>query len=158
MLFICNFNMTLTASGTLEAGAKLQYVRTLVRREVLRWFDLLSADVESTETLDVDYIIWGLAQYFYHVNFLSKQKHEMRHGMKKIRSLTIRHYVARLIDLNEYLASFLGVNLTDKIRVTELNEILLNSMPNSCSIQAYVQGLDCESITFKKSVNMFEHM
>ena len=86
LLFVCNFNMTLTASGTLEAGTKLQYLRTIVRREVLRWFDLLSAYVESTETLDVDYIIRGLAQYFYHVNFLSKQKHEMRHGMKNAQS------------------------------------------------------------------------
>ena len=61
MLFDCNFNMTLTASGTLEAGAKFQYFCTIVCREVLRWFDLLSAAVESTETLDVDYFIRGLA-------------------------------------------------------------------------------------------------
>ena len=31
-------------------------------------------------------------------------------------------------------------------------------MPNSWSKQAYVQGFDCEYITFKKSVNMFERM
>ena len=31
-------------------------------------------------------------------------------------------------------------------------------MPNSWSKQAYVQGFYCESITFKKAVNMFEHM
>ena len=31
-------------------------------------------------------------------------------------------------------------------------------MPNSRSRQAYVQGFDCDSITFKKYVNMFEHM
>ena len=31
-------------------------------------------------------------------------------------------------------------------------------MPNSCSKQTYAQGFDCESITFKKYVNMFERM
>ena len=31
-------------------------------------------------------------------------------------------------------------------------------MPNVWSKQAYVQGFDCETITFEKSVNMFEHM
>ena len=31
-------------------------------------------------------------------------------------------------------------------------------MPNSCSKQTYVEGFDCEYITFKKSVNMFERM
>ena len=72
----------------------------------------------------------------------------MRHEVKKTRSMTIRHYAAHLIDLNEYLASFPGATLTDNIGVTKLNEILLNSMPNSWSKQAYVQGFDCESITF----------
>ena len=51
-----------------------------------------------------------------------------------------RSYSARLIKLNEYLASFPGDTLTDKIDETELHEILLNRMPNSWSKQAYVQG------------------
>ena len=48
--------------------------------------------------------------------------------------------------------------MTDKIGVNELNEIVLNSMPNICYNQAYVQDFDCESITLKKAVNVFEHM
>ena len=63
-----------------------------------------------------------------------------------------------MIDLDEYLAFFLGVTLADKIDVTELNEILLNSMPKSWSKQAYVRGFYCEYIPFKKTVNMFERM
>ena len=82
----------------------------------------------------------------------------MRRGMKKPRSLTVRCYAARLIDLNEYLALFPGATLTLKIGVTELNEILLNSMTNSWSNKDYVQGFDCESINFLKAVNMFERM
>ena len=48
--------------------------------------------------------------------------------------------------------------MADKMGITELNEILLNSMPNRWSKQAYVQGFDCETISFKKAVNMFERM
>ena len=55
----------------------------------------------------------------------------MRRGIKKLRSLTVRLYAARLIGLNEYLASFPGDTLTDNIDVPELNEIRLNSMPDS---------------------------
>ena len=40
----------------------------------------------------------------------------------------------------------------------ELNAILLNSMPNIWSKQEYIQGFYCKSITFNKSVNMFECM
>ena len=78
--------------------------------------------------------------------------------MKKLCALTVRRYVAHIIDLNEYLVYFLGVTLTDNIGVTKQNAILLNRLPNICSRQAYVRGFDCESITFKNSVNMFERM
>ena len=82
LLFVRNFNMTLAASGALEAGAKYQYLCTLVSGEALHQFDLLSADVESAETLNVDYIIRGLSQYFSPVNYLSKHKRAMCRGMK----------------------------------------------------------------------------
>ena len=40
-----------------------------------------------------------------------------------MRSLKVRRYAVRLIDLTEYLASLLGGTLSDKIDVTELNDI-----------------------------------
>ena len=60
--------------------------------------------------------------------------------------------------MNKQLASFLGLTFDDTFGVTELNEILLNSMHDSCYKQSYVLGFDCEPILFKKYVNMFEHM
>ena len=98
--FVRNFNMTLAASGTLEGDTKFQCLCTLVRRKALRQFYSLSPDVESTETLNVDYIIRGLAQYFPPVNSISKQKRTMRRGIQKPLSPTGRNYAARLIDLN----------------------------------------------------------
>ena len=79
-------------------------------------------------------------------------------GMKKPRALTVRRYVERLVDLNEYLASFPGETLNEKIVATKLNEIQRNSMLTRWSRNVYVQGFDYESITFKKAVNMFERM
>ena len=40
----------------------------------------------------------------------------------------------------------------------ELSEMLLNSMPNIWSKQAYVQVFGCKSINFNKAFNMFECM
>ena len=91
-LFVSNFNMTLEASSTMDVGTDFWCPRNLFRREALRQFDLFSADVKSTETLNVDYIIRGLAQYFPPVNLLSKQKRAMRRGIKKPCSLTVRCY------------------------------------------------------------------
>ena len=81
-MFVLNFNTTLAESGTLEADAKFQYLCTLFRREYLHQYELLSAEVESMETLNVHYIIRGLAQFSFSVNLLSKQKRAMRRGIK----------------------------------------------------------------------------
>ena len=48
LLFVRHFNMTLAASGMLEAGVKYQYLRTIVHGEALHQFDSFSADVECT--------------------------------------------------------------------------------------------------------------
>ena len=73
----------------------------------------------------------------------------MRHGMRNPHGLKVRLYVHSLIDLSNYLPSFPGSTPTHKIGMIELNEILLNSKTNSWSKQAYVQGFDWKSITFK---------
>ena len=42
----------------------------------------------------------------------------MRRRMEKLRRLKVMRYATRLIDLNEYLASFREPNITDKTGVT----------------------------------------
>ena len=64
ILFIRKSNMTLAATGTLDTDAMIQCLCTLVHGEVLYQFDLLSADIENIETLNVDYYIKGSALYF----------------------------------------------------------------------------------------------
>ena len=56
--------MTIVASGTLATGAKIQYLCTIFRGEVLNQFDLFSDDVEGMKPLTVETIILGLASYF----------------------------------------------------------------------------------------------
>ena len=93
--------------------------------------------------------------YFPPVNVLSKQKRAMSRGMRKPRGLKVRWYVNNLIELNGYLAVLPEANTSDRIFMTELNKILLNSIPNLWIKHAHVQVFDCEFIT-KKAVNMFE--
>ena len=102
--------MTLLASGMLETGAKIRYLCMLFCGEALCQFDSLSVDMESTETLTVEYIIKGLTLYPPPVIFLSKQKLVMRRGIKNLRGLKLRSYVKFLIDLNEYFSFFVGLS------------------------------------------------
>ena len=82
----------------------------------------------------------------------------MRRGMSNLRILKVRLYTDCLIDLNKFLAFFLGAKLTVKFGVAKINEILFNIIPNSWSTQAYLQVFDCEYIDFKIYFNMFECM
>ena len=68
----------------------------------------------------------------------------------------MRHYAACLIDLNEYLDHFSGSKESDKIGEAEHNKNPFNTIPNGWGKQVYVYGFDCENITFKRTVNMFE--
>ena len=68
LLFICNYNMNLEASGTLKDGANLHYICTLVRVEALHQFDTFSVEVESDIPEALTYIILGLGTYFLPVN------------------------------------------------------------------------------------------
>ena len=54
-----------------------------------------------------------------------------------------------MIDINEYLAVLPGEKASDKFVDIELDGFFLNSIPNICIRQSYVQGCDCELITSK---------
>ena len=70
LLFVHNFNITLSSTGTLETDTKVQYLHTLVRGEALHQFDFLYADVENTDNKLSDYLLMGSAWYFPPVNWL----------------------------------------------------------------------------------------
>ena len=55
----------------------------------------------------------------------------MRRGMSNLHVLKVRRYAAHVIEINKYLYLFPGGISNETIGLTELNEILLNSMPNS---------------------------
>ena len=82
----------------------------------------------------------------------------MRLRIIKPRGLRVICSADILINLNEYLDVLPREKVTDKCFMKKLNEILLNSIPNSWSQQAYVQVFDFEYTTLNKSVNMFERM
>ena len=106
LLFVRNFKMTLEASGTLDASAKLHCIYTLLRGEALHKFDTLCDQVRSTNITNLSRILLGLGTYSSPVNMLSKQKCVMHRGMSNTCELKVRRHASHLIDLNDYLAAF----------------------------------------------------
>ena len=81
---------------------------------------MLSAEVVSTTSEHLKYIILGLDVYFSPVNAMSKQKRAMRHIIRKPHGLKVIHYAARMIYFNTYLSVFRGAKASEKICDTEL--------------------------------------
>ena len=93
----------------------------LLRGEVLRQFDKLSAEVRSAcpENLTLFYFRFGYIVF--PINALSKEKRLMCRRMRNPSGLKVRRHAARKLDLNEYLDLFPGSKISDKICVMELN-------------------------------------
>ena len=68
--------------------------------------------------------------YLFSIDVLSKQKISMKHGVRKPGELMFRHYAAHMVKLNKHLAVFTGSNTDNKNIETEINDILLHSIPN----------------------------
>ena len=106
---------------------------------------MLSVEVGSTTSENLNCIILGLGTYFSAVNVMLKQKRAMRFGMRKPCISKVRRCAARMIDINKYLAVLPGEKESDFFCDTESIDMFFNSTPNSWSRQAYVQGFYCES-------------
>ena len=142
MLFVQNFKIMLSSSGTLAANANMQYLSILLCGEVLFQFDNLFAQVVIMTIAHLNRVILNLCTYFPPVNLLSKQKRMMRRGMRKKHELKVKRYTDFITDINEYLADFPGTKIVENIGETKLNKILLKRMPNGRSKNAHEHVFD----------------
>ena len=71
--------------------------------------------------------------------------------------LKVRRYADCMIDPDKYFSALPGEKASDNTGDTEIHGIILNSIPNGCIEQVYVQDFDCEIINLK-TVNCFEWM
>ena len=60
--------------------------------------------------------------------------------------------------INNYPTLFPGSSVSKKMATEELNKILLQSLSNEWTKQAYLQGWDLEVIIYKDTCKMFERM
>ena len=80
---INNFKRAVDRTGTTVTAGKINYLRTLLRREALREFDELVSHNAGTNNSHLKFIQEGLLGYFTPINALSKKKRTMRHAMRK---------------------------------------------------------------------------
>ena len=87
--------MTLEASEAIAVSARIHYIRTVLRGEVLSQLDTFSIEFGGTTTTHLNRVLC-LGTYFLPINALPKQKRAMCRGMRKSRKLKVRRYTARI--------------------------------------------------------------
>ena len=114
----------------LTSGVKIQYLCTLVCEEALHQFDTFYYEVGSDTPENLTSIILGLGTYFLPVNVLPNKKRAMPRRMSTPWGLKVRCYYAFPIDIKNYVGVLPDAKEKDKICMAELDEFLLNSIPN----------------------------
>ena len=68
---------------TTYSPGNIQFLRTMLRREDLREFDVIASKVGSTTNGHLKHIKEGLLSYFFPINPLNKKKRAMGRAMRK---------------------------------------------------------------------------
>ena len=153
-----DFKTATGGTGTTSATRKIQFLCTMLRREALREFNVLSSQVGSTTNGNIKLIKEGLIGYFSPINEINNHKCAMRHAMGKPPYLLFKIFAARLTELNNYLPFFPGLIAANKMDPEELNKILLHAVPNLWVKKAHVKGWDFEGRSYKETCEMFKRM
>ena len=124
----------------------------MVGGELLCRFDTSSSGVGSTTSENLKSIFF-LGTYFFSCECNVKTK--ACDAPQDDKSTTFK---GKPLCWSSDLAVFSRAKVSDKSYKMEVCETLLKQIPNSWSNQAYVQGFDCEYITLKTDVNVFELM
>ena len=95
-----DFKTTTDGIGTNSATGKIQFLRTMLCGEDLREFYVLAIRFGITTNGHLKWIKEGLLGHFPPLYNRNKQKHAMRHAIKKPQNLLFRRFHARLTELN----------------------------------------------------------
>ena len=100
----------------------------------------------------------SLLEYFFHINALYRQKRVMRRAIRKPWIMTFKHFVARLTEINNFLLLFPVSDVSNKMEMEEINDILFHAVSNRWAKQAYLQGWYFEMKTYRETCAMFDRM
>ena len=100
-----DWEITTDRTGTTSASGRINDLRTLLRGEVLREFDELSQQGNTTNKL-LKITPKGLLELFFPMNSLYKKKHTMRRAMRKPCDISFKRFEEQLTEINNFLPLF----------------------------------------------------
>ena len=135
-LFTCLKNIKKVFVGMNVTTGPTQYtmVRRILQGDALSAFDVAAAKNGNETVENLKKCFTELKKHVLPVNAYQRQRHFMNRMLRKPKDWTIRQFMTRLTELNDYLTEFPNPSETvtaTKFSDHELTDIATNSIPNS---------------------------
>ena len=141
--------------------AQYAMARRLFNGEALTSFNNASAKVGTETVQNLEIVLKKVAGSVFPLRAYAMQKQAMRRFMRKPRESTIREYVDRILELNDYLVYFPtkdGEADATKLPDEEILDILVFGIPNTWQKKMVELGFDSLSHTPNEFIEVCERI
>lgn len=159
LIFIKNVKKVLNGQNLTTGPQKYSTMKRLLKGDALATFEAAEAEAGTQTTEHFEVCVKELTKHVFPARAAQLQKRFMRRYMRKPREVSIREYVARVVELNSYLVFF--PDPTENTPATslpddELLDILEWGIPNSWQKQLIIQNLDPLEMSIKEFIDFGE--
>jgi hypothetical protein len=141
--------------------AQYAMARRLFIGEALTSFNNACNAIGAETVQNLDAVLMQVAGSVFPLRAYAIQKQAMRRFMRKPREMSIREYVDRILELNDYLVYFptkIGEADATKLPDEEIMDILVFGIPNTWQKRMVELGFDSSSHTPNEFIEMCERI
>ena len=157
--WIRDLRKILVNTKSVTVAQKFLLTRKLLQGDALAKFESAARDNGEADEEAYKKVIFALSKYVFPAKAVKLQRRAMTYQMRKPPTVTIREYVNRMVELNDYLREFPNVD-PDKhlFDDSSLLAIIEYGLPNSWNKEMFRQGFDPIEHTIEEVVEMCERM
>ena len=156
-----NLEKAFTGQNLTTGPQQYACLRRLLEGNALTVFDLKVAELGTQTTAHLQDILRALRREVFPQYALQQQKRFMRRSLRKPRNMSIRAYVNRVLELNDQLESFPGVNENDngtKLPEDEVLDLLEFGLPETWQHAMLLQDFDPQVHTINDFIQFCERL
>ena len=156
-----NLEKAFTGQNLTTGPQQYACLRRLLEGNALTVFDLKAAELGAQTVSHLQDILRALRREVFPEDALQQQKRYMRRSLHKPRNMTIRVYVNRVLELNDQLENFPGLNSNDngtKLPEDEVLDLLEFGLPETWQNFMLLQKFDPQVHTINDFVQFCERL
>ena len=158
ILFIKAVRKVIHGQHATAGAAKYALIRRILQGDALAAFNRAAEAAGNESNENFELALRGLQEHVFPRKALMNQKRFMRHFLRKPFSMTIREFINRLVEINEYLTYFPPFNQENKLPVEELMDIAEFAVPSQWQKAMVLHGFDPTEHTPSEFVEFGERL